>query len=345
MSRPLLLTALFTASMTGAVASAASIITLPSAVTSALTVGSTVSDAQAGLASAASNLKAVQADPSTLASALLLAQQVYALAQAQLVQARLTAMQNAVNAFTTLSQTQAQIDQQGFQLQVDQKSLQVAQVQLSTRNGTALNVQNAQNTLATSRQTLAAAEAQLTVNSQKLANVIGKPGSYIASAPPAPPAVRPNTPLSAGYPALLKDKQAVDAAALAVSLADNDFTARITLDQTRVSLANAQSTLATDEKTFLTTLASAQSAATAAQASYHTAIQAEANAQASYRQDTVRLQSGTISQVALLQSQLTLKKTQSARAQALVTLWQALAALSAAAGTDVTGLIPRGGQR
>ena len=42
--------------------------------------------------------------------------------------------------------------------------------------------------------------------------------------------------------------------------------------------------------------------------------------------------------MALQQSQLALKKAQYARAQALVSLWQALAALSIASGQDATGL-------
>ncbi|GGR37003.1 TolC family protein [Deinococcus ruber] len=319
-------------------AQAATTLTLPQAVASALTAGATVRDAQAGAVSASSTLKAVQADPSTLAAALLTAQQANTLAQANLSQARLTAVQNAVNAFTSLYQTQAQIDQQKLQVQVDEKNLQVAQVKLSTKNGTALDVENAQNTLASSRQALASAQAQIVVNSQKLANVIGKPGSYTAATPPTPPKVRVNTTLSTNYPTLLQDQQAVDAAALAVKLANNEFTARVTLDQAKTKLASAQSDLSTLQKTLNTTLATAQSGAEAAQASYQTAIQAEANAQATYKQDNVRYSSGTISAVQLLQSQLALKKAQYARAQALVSLWQALATLGSASGQDQTGL-------
>ena len=303
----------------------------------ALGQGATVSDAQAGAASAASTLKAVEADPATLAAALLSARQASALAQANLSQARLTAAQNAVTAYTTLYQNQVQLEQQGLQVQVDAKLLQVAQVQLSTRNGTALNVQNAQNTLSSSREALAAGQANLVVNSQKLANVLGKPGSYAASVPPRPPAVR-RMALST-LPALLKDGQAVDAAALSVKLAANEFTARVNLQQAQTALASAQSTLASDQKTYRTALSSAQSAAESAQAAYQNAVQAEANALASYNQDTVRLQSGTISSVALLQSQLNLKKAQYARVGALAAVWQALAALGSASGQDATGLV------
>ncbi|WP_424950913.1 TolC family protein [Deinococcus sp.] len=335
----LLLAAALLSAQARAATPTATTITLPAAVASALTAGSTVRDAQTGVTSSASTLKAVQADPSTLASVLLSAQQAYTLAQAQLTQARLTATQNAVNAFTALYQTQELIDVDQLQITVDTKNLQVAQVKLSTRNGTALDVQTAQNTLNTSRQNLTDAQAQLVVNSQKLANVIGKPGSYAASTPPGAPAARQNTALSSTYPTLLKDQQAVDTAALSVRLADNEFTARVTLDQARTTLSNAQSTLATDQKTLLTTLATAQSTAEAAQATYSAALQTEANTQASYRQDTVRLSSGTISAVALGQSQLALKKAQYARAQALVSVWQSLAALSTASGQDVTGLV------
>ncbi len=314
-----------------------STLTLPASARLALSQGSTVSDAVAGAASATSTLKAVQADASTLAAALLAAEQASVLAQANLTQARLTAVQNAVGAHTALYQTQSQIDLQQLQVQVDQKAVQVAQVKLSTKNGTALDLQTAQNTLNSSRQVLAAAQASVAVNSQKLANVIGKPGSYLAGTPPTPPRVRPGVTLGT-LPALVKDQQAVAAAALAVKLADNEFTARVTLDQARTTLSSAQSTLATDQKTFQTALLSAQSTADSSQASYGAAISAEANALAGYNQDTVRLQSGTISSVALLQSQLALKKAQYARAQALAALWQALAALGSASGSDATGL-------
>lgn len=249
-------------------AAAPALITLSAAVASALSAGSTVRDAQAGVTSAVNTLKAVLADPSTLASGLLSAQQAATLAQSQLAQARLIATQNAVNAYMALYQTQEQTELGALQIQVDTRSLQVAQVRLSTRNGTALDVQNALNTLNTSRQNLQGTQAQLVVNSQKLANVIGESGSYLASTPPNAPAVKANTALSSGYPALLKDRQAVDAAALGVKLADNEFTARVTLDQARTSLSSAQSTLASDQKTLLTTLASAQSAAEVAHAGY-----------------------------------------------------------------------------
>lgn len=314
-------------------------ITLSSAVASALAAGSTVQDAQVGITSAANTLRAVQADPSTLATALLAAEQASALARAQLTAAKLTATQNATVAFIALYQSQELITLNQLQTVIDSKNLQVAQVKLSTRSGTALDVQNAQNTLYSSRQNLTAAQSQLLVNRQKLANVIARPGQYLVVTPPAVPAAPQNTALSSGYAALLKDQQAVDTAALAVKLADNEFTARVTLEQARTALSNAQSTLASDQKTLLTTLTTAQSTAEASQASYRAALQGEANALAAYTQDTVRLRSGTISGVALLQSQLVLAKAQYARVQALVSAWQALAALGTASGRDVTGFV------
>ena len=314
-------------------------ITLSSAVASALAAGSTVQDAQVGITSAANTLRAVQADPSTLATALLAAEQASALARAQLTAAKLTATQNATVAFIALYQSQELITLNQLQTVIDSKNLQVAQVKLSTRSGTALDVQNAQNTLYSSRQNLTAAQSQLLVNRQKLANVIARPGQYLVVTPPAVPAAPQNTALSSGYAALLKDQQAVDTAALAVKLADNEFTARVTLEQARTALSNAQSILASDQKTLLTTLTTAQSTAEASQASYRAALQGEANALAAYTQDTVRLRSGTISGVALLQSQLVLAKAQYARVQALVSAWQALAALGTASGRDVTGFV------
>ncbi|MFC4454397.1 TolC family protein [Deinococcus sonorensis] len=314
-------------------------LTLQSAVQSALTVGSTVRDAQAGVTSAAATLKAVQADPSSLAGDLLSAQQADALARAQLAQARLVAVQSAINAYTTVYQNQEQLKVDALQVQVNQKALQVAQVKLSTRAGTALDVKTAQNTLASSQQTLSDDRKALGVNTTKLANAIGRTGSFVVAVPPTPPAVKSGAALASGYPTLLSAQQAVETAALNVKLADNEFTARVTLNDARTRLSNAQSQLSSTQKDIQTTLATALRSAQNAQAGLQTAIQAEANAQASTSQDAVRLKSGTISAVQYQQSQLALQKAHFARAQALVSLWQALATLSVNSGEDNTGFV------
>ncbi|WP_216321548.1 TolC family protein [Deinococcus aestuarii] len=324
-------------------ATAQSALTLTRAVQSALAGGTDVRTAQANLDKATATNKAAQADPSTLAAAKLSAQNTQALARVGLRAARLSTLQSTVNAYTALLEAQENVELQALQVQVDQKALQVARVKLSVSNATPLDVQRAQNTLAGSTEDLADARAQVNLASARLATLTGLSGGVRAAGPPNVPPLKTSlaslrTGLNTNLTGVVSAGQAVSEAQLAVRLADNDFTPARTLADARTTLANAGRSLDAAQKNAQTTLAGAYQTAQNAAAQLGVAQSREAAAQRSYTQDAARLRSGTISAVTLQETQLALKQARFARLQAQDAVLEALAALSVAAGQNLSGL-------
>lgn len=324
-------------------AAAQATVTVTQAVQAALTNGTDVRIAQANLEKATAANRAAQADPSTLAAARLAAQQGQTLAALQLRAARLSTLQSAVNAYTALLEAQENVELQTLQVQVDQKALQVAQVKLSVNNATSLDVQKAQNTLAGSTQTLADARAQVNLASAQLASLTGLPAGVRAAGLSAVPTLKTSlaqlrSGLDDNLVSVVSAQQEVAAAQLSVKLADNDFTPARTLSDARIALANAQRALDAARKNASNALAAAYQTAQNAVEQLRVAQSREAAALKSYNQDAARLKSGTISAVDLQQTQLALKPAQFARLQAQDNVLEALAALSVAAGQNLTGI-------
>ena len=137
------------------------------AVTAALANNADVKTAQANLDKAQAANRAAQADPSTLVAAKLSASNAFTEAQAATRNARLNTLQNTITAYTSLLEAQENVELQTLQVQVDQKAVQIAQTKQTIGNATALDVQNAQNTLTGSQQTLADARAQVNLAAAK----------------------------------------------------------------------------------------------------------------------------------------------------------------------------------
>lgn len=323
-------------------AQTATTVTLNNTVTRALPINADVKTAQANLVQAQAANKAALADPSTLVTGKLSAANGVSLAQAQLRSAQLSTLQTAIADYIALLEAQENSSLQNLQVQVASKSLQVAQVKLSTGNATTLDVQNAQNTLSGAQQNQAAAQAQLNLASGKLATLIGLSGPVRAAGAPDFPKLSTTLASLQGnlgkLSSLVQVNNALAVAQLNVKLSNNDFTPAQTLQQAQTALANAQRNLTSVQQTSSQALSSAYQSAQNATELLKVAQSKEAAAQKQYNQDTARLKSGTISAVELQSSQLSLKQAQFARLQAQDNVLQALAALSVASGQNLTGI-------
>lgn len=322
-------------------ASAASV-TLSSAVTAALNNAAEVKTAQANLDKAASANKAAQNDPAALVAAKLSSSNALASAQAALRGARLNTLQSTITAYTNLLEAQENVDLQSLQVQNDSKNVQVAQTKLSIGNATRLDVQNAQNTLAGSQQTLADAKAQVNLASAKLGTLTGLGSGLKAAGTPSVPKLSATLANLQGglgsLGSLVNAAGDLSEAQLNVKLASNDFTPARTLQDAQTAQANAQRALDSAQKSARQTLASAYQTAQNAYELLSVAQSREAAAQKAYTQDAARLKSGTISAVELQVTQLSLKKARFARLQAQDNVLSSLAALSVASGKNLTGV-------
>ncbi len=331
-------------------APATSTLSLGQALSLAYTQGPTLTSAQTTLQNAQATLRARQGDPSTLVADLTSAQNAVKLAQVNLANARLTVLQSVVNAYLGLYETQQNINLLTAQLNLDQKNLQVAQAKLQARTGTSLDVSKAQNTVNTDQQNLANANAQITVQATELARLFAQSTSTLTlQAPPAPPKL--TTPLAtltqglnARLPSVVQAQQAVANDQLTVQTSNNDYTPRLTLQNAQADLQNDQRTLANTEKTAASTLKDSYSAAQDAYSRIAIQQKAVTNAQTTLTQAQARYKSGIISLVDLQSSQVALQSAKFTLTQAVDTYWKSLAALAAAAGSDVTGLVAKAGQ-
>ncbi|MBB6097532.1 outer membrane protein TolC [Deinobacterium chartae] len=321
--------------------------TLPEALALAYRQGPDLAKAQTNLQDAQANLRAQTADPSVLIGALTQAQNAAALAEVQLGATRLTVMQNVVNAYLSLYETQQNVALYEAQAALDQRNVQMAEAKLQTRAGTSLDVSRAQNTLNTTRQNLANANAQLGVRASELARLFGQSSSQITPvAPPAPPELKTSlTTLAQGLynrlPSVVQAQQQVAVGELNVRLYNNDYTPRLQLQTAQADLENARRDLANAQKSATTSL---NDAYRSAQDTFkRIAIEQDnvKNAQTTLRQNQTRYQSGVISRLELQTSEVALQSAQYGLTQAVDAYWKALAALSVAAGIDVTGLVAK----
>ena len=319
---------------------------LPSAVQRALASGPDLTTARANLQKATADLKAKQADPTAVITDLQPARQANASASLGLQSTRLTVAQTVLTQYTALWEAQQSVALNSAQASLDQRQLKIVQAKLQNQAGTALDVSKAQNTLNQDRQELANAQAQLPVLKAQLAKTLGLPvGTDLSiKAPPAPPSYTGTLAslqngLEARLTSVLSASQAVETAQLQVKLADNDYTARRTLEDARTGLANAGLDLDSARKSAQTSLRDADRSVRDAQERVRLASQSLANTRTTLAQAQARLKGGTASTVDVLSAQVNVQSAQLTLTQAQDKLWTALAALGVASGRDATGLV------
>ena len=323
-------------------------LSLEQTISLAYTQGPDLASAQTTLQNAQVTATATKADPSALVGTLTQTQQAADLARVDLASTRLTIMQNVANAYLTLYETRQNVALVGAQLALDRRNSQIARAKLAAGNATSLDVSKAQNVVDTDVQNLANATAQLSVQSAQLAKLFGQSATQVApQAPPAPPAVKASLASLGGgltrrLPSVVQAQQQVDLEQLNVKLADNAYTAKLTLQTAQTTLENARRTLANAQKSAVTSLNAAYSTAEDSEKRVALARAAVQSAQTALNQSQARLKSGVASQVDVQTSQVSRQSAQYALTQAIDAQWKALAALSVAAGVDVTGLTGEG---
>jgi outer membrane protein len=322
------------------------LLTLPQALERALLQNPDLANQRATLANARADLAAKQADPSTLIVPLTQAKNSAALEETRTAQKQLEVMQAVISAYTALHEAQENVKVLEAQLALDSRNLEIAKAKLEAKNGTALEVAKAESTLAASRQNLSDAKAQLPILAARLEALLGQGANGTTRV--APPPAFQEVKLELGVleqglsrlPSLLQAAQSVELAELNVRLADNDYTPAATLRDARANLENTRRNLETARQNALTTLRDAYRSAQNALEKVRIAQKDLANDETSLEQDQARFASGTISRVQLQSSEVALIRSRYAYQQAVNGYFKALAALSVAAGVDVTGWGP-----
>jgi outer membrane protein len=347
MNRLTLVTLALTLSLAAPSAAAQTVsLTLDSAVTRALTSGPDVTTARANLQKAQATVRATRADPSAIITTLTQAEQGLSAADATLAGTKLNVAQTVINQYLAAFEAAGRITLNAAQVALDERNLQIARARLQARVATQLDVNRAQTSLNGNRQELADARAGLPVLEAQLARTLGlNVGSDLRlTAPPSPPKLSATlaalqSGLDKRLPTLVQAAQGAEFAALQVRLADNDYTPARTLQDARVALDNARRDLEGAQRGANTQVRDAARAVEDAQERVDLARQSLANAQTTLTQTQARLRAGTAAAVEVQQAQVQVQQAAFSVTQAQGTLWRSLAALSAASGSDVTGLV------
>lgn len=338
-------TALLLALALASTAAAQTRLTLPDAVSRATLNGPDVTTARANLQKAQANLRAVRADPTSIITTLTQAELDVTAQAATLSGTKLNVAQTVIGQYVAAYQAEQSAALGRAQVALDERNLQIARARLQAKVATQLDVNRAQTALNTSRQSLSDAQAQLPVLKSQLARSLGLGTSDLRLAsPPTPPRVNLSLATLQGgvatrLPSLVQAQNGVALAQLQVRLASNDYTPARTLSDAQTALANAQRSLNDAQRGVGNGVSDAYRAVQNAQEQVNIARQQAQNAQTALSNAQARLRAGTAAAIEVQQAQVQAQQAQDGVAQAQGGVWRALAGLSAASGTDVTGLV------
>ncbi|WP_105318305.1 TolC family protein [Thermus tenuipuniceus] len=290
-------------------------------------------------------LRALEADPSTLIQSLTQARQALALAELQVQAGRLSLLQSLLAAYTNLHEAQENEKVLEANRALAARNLAVVRAQRQAGNATDLDVAKAEAALRSAELAWKNAQGQRPALVKALEAVLGVVLSQEPKLFPLPEPKLSDLSLDSlkeglqnRLPSLLQAKQAVELAELQVSLADNDYTPRLTLEKARSSLETARRNQGNTLAQALSALESAYAQVQAAWGQVLTAQEALANQEKTLGVARRSFQAGTISLLQLEQEEAGRFQAQYSLLQAQNAYWRALAALSVAAGQDLTGL-------
>jgi outer membrane protein TolC len=264
----------------------------------------TVLSAQVELADAKANLGRVLSDPLLTKPSKVQAEQRVATAEASLKRSTAQAQNSIVSAYAQVLEAGAQVRLAQKAQDLSQRSLEVAQIRQKNGSGTALDVKNAQNRLEDSQKNLSAAESGLALAQSSLRSLIG-PFQTLAALPAQD--VPGNTVLKdllAQNPDLVQSRQRVELAQMQVDLLDPSYAARADIDAAKARAEQAAQGNKEIERAFGLQYDSLYQQVQSAAKSLTVQQAALANARETQANDKKRLDSGLISGLVFLQTEL-----------------------------------------
>jgi len=338
----LLLTLLLGGAAQGALAQTA--LDLPAAVARALSSGPDLSTARANLQKAQATAVATAADPTSLITGKLSAQQGLASALLSVQATRLNVVSSVVTGYIVAYETALKVELNASQVTLNTRQLQITQARAKAGTATNLDVTKAQNSVNTNVQELADARAQQPILEAQLARTLGLSGDLkLAALSRAPVLGTSLASLQGGLESRLSSvqqaAQGVESVRQQVDLSNNDYTPTRTLQDARTALSNAERALQDAQKSAQTALRDGYRSAQNAAQQVGIAQAALSASQTTLAQTQARLRAGTAAAVDVQTAQVNAQQAQLTVIQAQDSLWKALASLSVASGQDLTGLV------
>lgn len=286
-------------------------------------------------------LSRTEADPLALRLEQTQAQQRAALTTAQLRQARYRATADIAAAYTQLLEAQLQRDLAAAGREVSVQTLDIARIRFDKGSATALDVQEAENSLQDAEKNLAAAEQGVVLAKTNLESLVGQ----VETVEPVPetllaplPSLETVLQNAADSPTLLQVSQGVELAAVGADLLDPSYASRAQLDNATLQLEQAQQSAKEARRGLEIQARSLYNAAKTAAQTYRNSQAALKSAQEREGLEKQRLDAGLIADIAFKQAQLTSFQALLATTQAKHAYLNALLELQAGTMTALEGL-------
>lgn len=301
-----------------------------------------VINAQLAYTDATIALSRTQADPLALRLEQTQAQQRATLSSAQLTQARYQAQVDITSAYTQLLEAQAQTNlaQQARDLSV--QALDIARIRFDKGSATALDVQEAENSLEDAENTLMIASQGLALAKNNLESLIGMP---VDAAQPVPEVLLSELPPLeqvlanlGNLPTLVQVKNGADLAQLGYELLDPSYASQSQIDNAQLQASQAQESakeaqrgLEIQARSLYNNAQSARETLVIRQSALDNALEREAL-------EKQRLDAGLIAEINFKQTQLATQQARIGALQARHAYLNALLTLQAGTMTPLDGL-------
>jgi outer membrane protein len=286
-----------------------------------LTLGANaeVFTAQAALDSATRGLARVQADPLALRVTLLQAEQAVSSAQQALKTAQLKAQNNAADAFAAAREADSSVTLAEQKLDIAQTEFDANSARIKAGAATNLDVERAQNALASAQRDLAAAQQSRTLAYASLASLLAIPNTFslegavsLGEVPDLETALANLETNSL----VTQARQTFELAQAQLAAIDNAFSARSDVDLAKDEVARAETQVQEARRSVEITVQQSYNGVLVAQSRVQSAEAAFATAQADLTAQQTRFDAGSISLLDLKQSQLALVDSESQLEQA-----------------------------
>lgn len=199
----------------------------------------TVISAQVELADAKANLQRVLSDPLLTKPTKVQAEHRVETAEANLKRTTAQAQNNITSAYAQVLEANAQVRLAQKALELSQRGLEVAQIRQRNGSGTQLDVRNAQNRLEDSQKNLSAAENGAALAQSSLRSLIGAFQNLAALPNVEQPGNAVIKELLAQNPDVLGSRQRIELAQMQVELLDPSYASRADIDAAKARAEQA----------------------------------------------------------------------------------------------------------
>lgn len=308
----------------------------------AATTRTDVINAQLALNDANTALVRTQSDPLALKLDQVQAAQRARLSSAQLTQAQYEAIADIAASYTQVLELGAQRDLAAMARDLAAQSLEIAKIRFSKGSATALDVQEAENSLEDASSNLTSAEQGLTLARTDLAGKIGQSAETLEEIPDSLlgslPALETVMASIDNSPTLIQVGNGAELAALAVDLLDPSYASQSQIDNAVLQRDQAAESAKEAKRGVELQARSLYNQASTAAQSYQIQLDALNNALERESLEKQRLDAGLIAEIQFKQTQLATMQARIGAMQAKHSYLKALLNLQAGTMTPLEGL-------